>query len=58
MGPTAAERVRGDSLVAETSFHWTRESCLVLGVLTKILLLAPAFAKALGVTGWLLHKSL
>jgi hypothetical protein len=56
--PTAAERVRGDSFVAETNIHWPTESSLILDGLTKILLLAPAFAKALGVTGWRQHKSL
>ena len=56
--PTAAERVRGDSFVAETNVHWPTESSLILDGLTKILLLAPAFAKALGVAGWRQHKSL
>jgi hypothetical protein len=56
--PTAAERVRGDTFVSETNIHWPTESSLILDGLTKILLLAPAFAKALGVTGWRQHKSL
>jgi len=56
--PTAAERVRGDSFVAQANIHWPTESSLILDGLTKILLLAPAFAKGLGVTGWRQHKSL
>jgi hypothetical protein len=56
--PNAAERVRGDSFVAQTNIHWPTESSLILDGLTKILLLAPAFAKALGVTGWRQHQSL
>ena len=56
--PTAAERVRGDSFVAQTNIHWPTESSLILDGLTKILLLAPAFAKALGMAGWRQHKSL
>lgn len=56
--PTAAERVRGDSFVAQTNIHWPTESSLILDGLTKILLLAPAFAKAMGVAGWRQHKSL
>ena len=35
--PQAAERVRGDSFVAETNIHWPTESSLILDGLTKIL---------------------
>lgn len=56
--PTAAERVRGDSFVAQTNIHWPTESSLILDGLTKILELAPGFAKTVGLSGWRQHKSL
>jgi hypothetical protein len=56
--PAAAERVRGDSFVAESNIHWPTESSLILDGLTKILGLAPGFAKVVGLTGWRQHKSL
>ena len=56
--PTAAERVRGDSFVVETNIHWPTESSLILDGLTKILQLAPEFARDVGLPGWRQHKSL
>ncbi len=56
--PTAPERVRGDTFVAETNIHYPTESSLILDGLTKILELAPSFAKQTGISGWRQHKSL
>jgi IS5 family transposase len=56
--PSAAETVRGDSFVAETNIHYPTESSLILDGLKKILLLAPALASLIEVSGWRQHKSL
>ena len=56
--PDAVEQIRGDSFVCDANIHYPTESSLLVDGLTKILDVAPGFAKQLGVSGWRQHQSL
>jgi len=56
--PEAAQRVRGDSFVAETNIHYPTDSRLIGDGLRKVLHLAATLAGLFGLDGWRQHKHL
>jgi IS5 family transposase len=56
--PAAAQAVRGDAFVAETTIHYPTDSSLISDGLRKLLQLGAALAALLCVRGWRQHKHL